>query len=132
MSIANAEGPSQFLGIWAWTLYTFVQFSKLQLGIPCSAIGRFQRSLAAIPEKRAQLEPLFATADRVHRALMSKIYILADSKALRIFIRENCRTGRFGLAHSIGCPGIIQEDVVDAAGVPGIHTVGASEARVAD
>lgn len=63
---------------------------------------------------------------------MSKIYILADSKALRIFIRENCRTGRFGLAHSIGCPGIIQEDVVDAAGVPGIHTVGASEARVAD
>lgn len=63
---------------------------------------------------------------------MSEVDVLANGKALRVLVGENCRAGGLGLAHGIGGSRVVQEDVVNAAGVPSVHAVSASEARVAD
>jgi hypothetical protein len=63
---------------------------------------------------------------------MSEVDVLADGETLGILIRQNNGTGGLGLTDHIGCAWVVQEAVVDAAGVPGIHAMGASEARIAD
>lgn len=63
---------------------------------------------------------------------MSKIDVLANCESLRVFVGQDSRAGGLGLADSIGGPGIVQEYIVDAARVPGIHAVCTSETGIAD
>lgn len=63
---------------------------------------------------------------------MAEIDVLANCESLGVLVGQDSRAGGLGLADSISGPGIVQEDIVDAAGVPGIHAVCTSEAGIAD
>jgi hypothetical protein len=63
---------------------------------------------------------------------MPEVDVFADRETLGILIRQNRGSGSFGLTDYIGCAWVVQETVVDAAGVPGIHAMSAAEACVAD
>jgi hypothetical protein len=58
---------------------------------------------------------------------MTKVNILADSEALRVLIGQNGGTSCFGLSNDIRSSRVIQETVVDAAGIPCIDTLGSAE-----
>ena len=59
---------------------------------------------------------------------MAEVDVFADGKALRVLVGENGRAGSLGLADGVGSPGVIEENIVNAAGVPSIHAVGTAEA----
>ena len=73
----------------SFTRCIFVAPVYLQLGIPSSSVRGFKGSISPIPEKRAQLEPLFAATNGMNRALVPKVYIFSDDKTLRVLIRQN-------------------------------------------
>ena len=68
----------------------------------------------------------------MHRPLVSEIDILANCESLRVLVGQDGRPGGLGLTDSISGPGIVQEDIVDTARVPGIYAVCTSEAGIAD
>jgi hypothetical protein len=105
---------------------------KLQFRIPGHPIRTLQRPLPPIPENRAHLEPLLTTTNRMHGALVAKIHILANRETLGVFIGEDDFAGCFGLADGICGAWIVEEDVVDAARVPGVDAFGATEGGVTD
>lgn len=68
----------------------------------------------------------------MHRALVAQVDVLADDEALRVLVRQDGRAVGLGLADDVGRPRIVQEAVVDAAGVPRVDAARAAEGRVAD
>ena len=68
----------------------------------------------------------------MHGALVTEIDVLVNNQTLRILVRQDSRTGGLGLAHGILRARIIQEAIMDAAGVPGVNPLGAAEFCIAD
>ena len=66
------------------------------------------------------------------RSLMAEIDVLANCESLRVLVGQDGRPGGLGLTDSISGPGIVQENIVDTARVPGIYAVCTSEAGIAD
>lgn len=57
----------------------------------------------------------------MNRALVAKVNVFADGKALRVLIREDSGSSSLGFADDVHGPWIIQETIVDAAGIPCVH-----------
>lgn len=68
----------------------------------------------------------------MNRPFVAQVDILADYQALRLLIRQNCRARGLGLAHDVGRARLVQEAIVDAAGVPCVDPMRAAERFVAD
>ena len=67
----------------------------------------------------------------MHTPLMAQIHILANRQTLAILIAEDRAASGFGLADDVGGARVVEEAVVDAAAVPGVDALGASEGGVA-
>jgi len=63
---------------------------------------------------------------------VSQVHVLANDQALRILVCENGATGSLGLTHDIAGAGVVEEAVVNAAGVPGVDTFRATERGFTD
>lgn len=106
--------------------------NPLQLSIPCCSICGLQRPFPSIPEDRAQLKPLLTAGNRVHGALVAKVNVRTNGQALSILIRQDDGACGTRLTDDVCCAGVIQEAVVNTAGVPGIDALGTTEGRVSD
>jgi hypothetical protein len=63
---------------------------------------------------------------------VAEIDILANDQALGVFVGQNSSAGGLGFADDARRARLVQEAVVDAAGVPGVDTLRAAEGRIAD
>ena len=63
---------------------------------------------------------------------MAQVDVLADYQALRLLVRQDGRARGLGLAHDIRRARLVQEAIVDAAGVPCVDPMRAAERFVAD
>ena len=95
-------------------------------------IRRLQHLRPAVPKQRTELEPLLPAAHRVHRSLVSQVHVLADSQSHRVLVREDGAARRFRLADDVRRAHVVEEAIVDTAGVPCVDAVGAAERGVAD
>lgn len=104
---------------------------RSKLRIPSRPIRALERLLAAVPEQRAELEPLLPAAGRVDGALVAKVDVLADGEALGVLVRQDGGPAGFRLANDVGRPRVVQEAVVDAARVPRVDAACSAERGVA-
>lgn len=68
----------------------------------------------------------------MHTPLVSEIDILVDRKALSVLVRQDDGARRLRLADHVFGARLVEEAVVDAGAIPGIHAVGAPERGIAD
>lgn len=63
---------------------------------------------------------------------MSQIHILPNRQTLSILVAQDDSSRSLGFAHDVTCPRVVQEAVVDAAGIPRVDAVCSAEGVVAD
>jgi hypothetical protein len=68
----------------------------------------------------------------VHRALVAQIHILANRQAHGVLVRQDSAASSFRLANDVCCAHVVEEAVVDTAGVPCVDAVRAADRGVAD
>jgi hypothetical protein len=61
---------------------------------------------------------------------MAEVNIFADNKALGVFVRQYCCSRGLGLADRIRSSRVVQEDIMYAAAIPCIHSMGTTEGFV--
>lgn len=66
------------------------------------------------------------------RPLVTQVDIVADGESLGVLVRQDGRTCGAWLPHYVHRPWFVQEAVVDAAGIPRVDTLRATERGVTD
>lgn len=68
----------------------------------------------------------------MHRALVAQIHILANRQPHRVLVRQDGAARGLWLADHVRRSHVVEEAVVDTAGVPRVDAVGAAERGVTD
>lgn len=66
----------------------------------------------------------------MHRPLVAQVDIFADDESLGVFIGQNGPTCGPRLPHNVHGTWLVQEAVMDAAGIPGVDALRATERGV--
>jgi hypothetical protein len=68
----------------------------------------------------------------MNRPFVAQVDVALDREAVRVFVGEHGGPRRLGLADDALRARLVEEDVVDAAGPPGVDALGAAHAGFAD